>query len=404
MSDDSTPVLWVCGPSGVGKTTVAWEIYCGLASSGIEVGYVDIDQLGMCHPEPAGDPGRYRLAAENLGAVVAGYRAAGARAVVVSGVVGPAAGVHIDKIPDIVLTTYRLRADVGDLTRRLIARQGTREIVGEALAEAEALDAADFGDVRIDTTGLPADRVVRLVRERTAGWAALTGPARSGGASKPAGTAGGPILWLCGSTGVGKSTVGFDLYLRHVLGRQIPGAFVDLDQIGFYRPAQSDRRVNHQMRARILAAMWRTFRAAGAQCLTIVGPVEDDMAIAAYAQALPAATITVCRLHAGRGELARRIMLRGQGGSWAQPGDPLKGQPTAYLSSAVGQAVADAAILDRAAIGDIRIDTDQRTVEDIADAIIAETGWPAGRPAQHRPDTREPSAAPSTPRSAESAK
>jgi hypothetical protein len=391
VSDDSTPVLWVCGPSGVGKTTVAWEIYSELANSGVEVGYVDIDQLGMCFPEPGSDPGRYRMAAENLGAVVAGYRAAGARAVVVSGVVDPARGVHVDKIPDIVLTTCRLRADAADLTRRLIARQGDRAIVAQALAEAEALDANDLGDLCIDTSGLPADQVVRLIRERTAGWTVPTGPATPGDAAKPrlpADTTDGPILWLCGPTGVGKSTAGFDLYLRHVLGRQIPGAFVDLDQIGFYRPTPSGTRVNHQMRARILAAMWRTFRAAGAQCLTIVGPAENDTAITTYAQALPAATITVCRLHAGRDELTRRVMLRGQGGSWAQPGDPLKGQPAPHLSSAADQAVAEAAILERAAIGDIHIDTDQRTAGDVADAIIAETGWPTERPAQHRPDTR----------------
>lgn len=398
-------MLLMCGPPGVGKTTVAWEIYTELAHSGVEVGYVDIDQLGMCYPEPEGDPGRYRMAAENLGAVVAGYRAAGARAVVVSGVVDPAHGVHIDKIPNIALTTCRLRADADDLTRRLIARQGDRAIVGLALADAAALDISEFGDLCIDTSGLPADRVARLVRERIAGWAVPTGPATPGEAAKPrlpADTADGPILWLCGSTGVGKSTTGFDLYLRHVLGRQIPGAFVDLDQIGFYRPTPSDGRVNHQMRARILAAMWRTFRAAEAQCLTIVGPAENDTAITTYAQALPAATITVCRLHAGRDELTRRIMLRGQGGSWAQPGDPLKGQPAAYLSSAADQAVADAATLERAEVGEVRVDTDQRTAEDVADAIIAETGWPPGRPAQHRPDAREQRAAPGTPRSARS--
>jgi uncharacterized protein YhfF len=30
---------------------------------------VDIDQLGMCYPEPASDPGRHRMKARNLGAV-----------------------------------------------------------------------------------------------------------------------------------------------------------------------------------------------------------------------------------------------------------------------------------------------------------------------------------------------
>ena len=69
-----TPVLWLCGPSGVGKTTVAWAIYSQLARTGASVGYVDIDQLGICHPEPANDPGRHRTQARNLDVVVGAYR------------------------------------------------------------------------------------------------------------------------------------------------------------------------------------------------------------------------------------------------------------------------------------------------------------------------------------------
>src|SRR5215471_3813961 len=83
-SGDRIPVLWLCGPSGVGKTTVAWEIYTALAGAGTPAGYVDIDQLGICFPEPAGDRGRHRLQARNLNAVVGAFRAAGARCVVVS--------------------------------------------------------------------------------------------------------------------------------------------------------------------------------------------------------------------------------------------------------------------------------------------------------------------------------
>jgi hypothetical protein len=107
----------------------------------------------------------------------------------------------------------------------------------------------------------------------------------------------------------------------------------------------------------------------------VVGPVEDEGAVRAYAGALPSATIMLCRLHAGRDQLTGRIMRRGQGGSWAQPGDPLIGQSTAHLRRIAGQAAADADALERAAIGALRIDTDGRTVEEAADLIIAQTGW-----------------------------
>jgi AcrR family transcriptional regulator len=43
------PVLWLYGPSGIGKTTVTWELFVRLVREGISTGYVDIDQLGMCY-------------------------------------------------------------------------------------------------------------------------------------------------------------------------------------------------------------------------------------------------------------------------------------------------------------------------------------------------------------------
>src|SRR5262245_18986915 len=83
------PVLWLTGTPGVGKTTVGFEVFAGLARDGVRAGFVDIDQLGMDYPEPPHDPGRYRLKAGNLNSVVANFRAAGARGVVVAGVVHP---------------------------------------------------------------------------------------------------------------------------------------------------------------------------------------------------------------------------------------------------------------------------------------------------------------------------
>jgi hypothetical protein len=163
---------------------------------------------------------------------------------------------------------------------------------------------------------------------------------------------------LCGPTGVGKSTVGFEVYLR-TLRAGSTAAYIDLDQIGFCCPAPAGDTGNHRVKTRNLAAMWQTYRAAGAQCLIAVGPVESDAAAKAYAAALPRAAITLCRLRAGARELTRRIMLREQGGSWPQPGDPLAGQPAAYLLRVAASAAADAEALEHAVTGALRIDTDR---------------------------------------------
>lgn len=204
-------------------------------------------------------------------------------------------------------------------------------------------------------------------------------PRRSSEAAEPDGRAAtaadGPILWLCGATGVGKSTVGFEVYQR-IMHAGLTAAYIDLDQIGFCSPTPAGDPGNLRVKARNLAALWQTYREAGAQCLIVVGRVEDEAAVKPYADALPAATITLCRLHAGRDQLTRQIMFRGQGGSWPQPGDPLKGQTTTHLLRIADKAAADADALERAAIGDLRIDTDGRTVEEVADVILTQAGWP----------------------------
>ena len=380
------PVLWLCGPPGVGKTTVGWEIFSQLTRDGIEAGYVDIDQLGMFYPEPPGDPGRHRIKARNLGAVVTSFRAAGARCIIVSGVVDPVQGAHADQIPQAALTVCRLRAGQDVLRQRFLGRGGQAESVRDVLRESVVLDGSDFADVCVDASARPVAEVARLVREHNGGWPALAGPGRSSGTAEPdsdtaepgSGTAAadGPVLWLCGATGVGKSTVGFELYLRTVRAG-LSTAYIDLDQVGFCSPVPADDPGNHRVKARNLAALWPAYRAAGAQCLTLVGPVEDQAAVTAYTGALPSATIRLVRLHAGRDQLARRILLRGQGqGSWPQPGDPLLGQSTECLIQVTDQAAGAAAALDRASIGAMSVDTDNRTVGEVADVIVAQTGWP----------------------------
>jgi adenylylsulfate kinase-like enzyme len=384
VTSDLVPLLWLCGPPGVGKTEVGWELFTQLKRAGFAAGFVDIDQLGMCYPAPAADPGRHRMKAQNLAAVAASYQAAGARCVIVSGVVDPAQGVLADTMPRAALTICKLRADRDEIEARFRGRGEDVDQLEDVLREADALDASDFAGVCVDTSALPVTEVARRVLESIGGWPVLTGQGRPSDAVQPddgaAADAGGPILLLCGATGAGKSTAGFEVYVRTVRAG-LTAAYVDLDQIGFCWPAPSADCGNHRVKARNLAAMWRTFRAAGAQCLIATGPVEDGSVLQPYADALALATITLCRLHAGRAELTRRIMLRGQGGSWPQPGDPLRGQSAAFLHQVADRAAADADALEQAAIGGVRVDSDGLTVEETADLIALRTEWPGRRPA-----------------------
>ena len=73
----------------------------------------------------------------------------------------------------------------------------------------------------------------------------------------------GAILWLCGPAAVGKSTVGWQVY-QQLRQAGVNAAFVDLDQIGFHRPIPDGDPGNHRLKAANLAAVWREFRAGGA--------------------------------------------------------------------------------------------------------------------------------------------
>jgi broad-specificity NMP kinase len=379
------PVLWLHGPPGVGKTAVAWELFVRLARAGIPTGFVDIDQLGMCYaaptaqqwaPEPADDPGRHRLKARALDAVVANFRDAGARCVVVPGVTDPVRGVEIDLVPHAALTTCRLRAEPADLRRRLAARGGPTDDLTAEFAYADALDRAFAARPCIDTTGLTVAEVVDRVQART-GWPGPADPAGNPGRLQqvPDATPG-EILWLCGPAAVGKSTVGWQVY-QQVRRAGVRAAFVDLDQIGFHRPVPATDPGNHRLKAANLAAAWRTFRSSGAVCLIAVGPLERPEDMAVYTTALPAATITLCRLHAGREVLADRVARRGRGLTPTRglAGDELIGLPQARLREIADQAARTVDALD--GVGDLRVDTDDRPAEAIAAEILGRTGWPS---------------------------
>jgi hypothetical protein len=244
----------------------------------------------------------------------------------------------------------------------------------------------------VDTTGVPAAEVARLVRDCCRDWpgfrvvreqpsAASAGPDRTAGSE--ADGSGGQVLLLCGPVGVGKSTIGFQLYLRCVRAGLTAG-YIDLDQIGFLTPHPDDDPRNHRLKAQNLAGIWRTYHAAGARHLVMTGPSENQAVLHAYVAALPdayvaalpAAMITTCRLHAGPAELRQRIMTRGEGGSWPQPGDPLGGQPASYLSRVAEQVAADAQALDRTPLDAPRIDTDGHTAGEAADLTASAAGWP----------------------------
>jgi hypothetical protein len=395
------PVLWLCGPSGVGKTSVGYEIFDQLSDAGTATAYVDLDQLGLCYPAPDDDPGNHRVKARNLGEVWSGFRAAGAQCLVVSGLVDDAEEVrrHADLLPGTALTVCRLRVGHDELRGRIARRGSLLHLTEESVRNAAELDHTDFADLVVDTAGMAVAEVA--ARLRAAGWPGRLRAAGGPGRVPPrevaplppsdaANTGTVPVLGLCGPPAVGKSTVGFEIFMR-VLGDGVPAAYIDLAQIGFCRPAPDDDPDHHRLKAHHLGRAWEGFRVAGARCLIVSGNVADQETVGRYTGAIPSAAWTVCRLRAGRNTLAERILLRGQGGGPAIAGDELRGRPAAELRRRAAETAQIADALDHAGIGDLCVDTDGRQVAELADLVRAEAGsWPSRALPPSRPPARQP--------------
>jgi guanylate kinase len=382
MPAETFPVLWLCGPAGVGKSTVSWQLFTELAESGARAAFVDTDQVRMCYPAPPGDPGRQRVKALNVAGMIPGYRAAGARCLIANGDLDPVAGVQAELIPQTAVLVCRLRADWAAVERRYAARHGRQDDLDarlrQARAEASEMDLSTFADVCIDTTNRSAREVAAFVREECKHWPGFH--AQRPGSAAPAGDADtadvdGQVMLITGPTGVGKSTIGFSFYLR-CLNAGLTAGYVDLNQLGFVRPATADDPRGHGIKARNLGAIWRNYRAAGATHLVASGPVEDDAALRHYAAALSGTDITLCRLRAGAGELRGRVLSRGAGGSWPEPGDPLRGQSPAVLREVAAEAIEESHTLERTGPAGLTVDTDGWAPAQAADMIASAAGWP----------------------------
>ncbi len=157
------PLLWLCGPMAVGKTTVGHRVFQDVAAS-VPAAYVDVDQLGLLFPLPPGDPGKDHIKVAALAAVWPEYLAAGARCVVVSGGVGSRRelAAHTDPLPGAVVTAVRLRLAVDEVARRFVARGGIlADRLPDALREVGELEGSD---------GLALAAAAVAARAAAGGW------------------------------------------------------------------------------------------------------------------------------------------------------------------------------------------------------------------------------------------
>src|SRR3954447_3830871 len=168
-----------------------------------------------------------------------------------------------------------------------------------------------------------------------------------------------PLLIITGPVGVGKTSVASAI--AELLDQTgVPHALVDMDMLRWCHPSPSEDPFHMALGLRNLAVVWENYQAVGAQRLILVDVVEAREDLAGYAAAVPGAAIVVVRLHAEVATIWRRLEGREAGESlaWHQ-------QRAVELVAQMGETQVE----------DLLVDTEGKTITDIAREVLQRRGW-----------------------------
>jgi hypothetical protein len=170
-----------------------------------------------------------------------------------------------------------------------------------------------------------------------------------------------PVLLITGPVGVGKSTVGSEVF-RLLCEAGMPSAFVDLPALGNGWPPPVDDPWNERLAHANLACAWENFQRAGARRLVLCRVLEARSLLRQVPAAVPGAEVVVVGLRAPLELIQTRLRSR-------EAGDP-----SWYLDAATE-------LVDRlrdTGVEDHTVDNDERPPTDVAREALRVTGWLAG--------------------------
>lgn len=169
--------LLLNGTVGAGKTTTAEHIGGLLAEQGVPHAVVDLDALRRSWPPPEADPFQQRLELADLRDVAANHRRAGARRLVLAGVLEDRTSrEQYERALEVPLVVVRLRADVATTQDRLAVRHrddddARRWHVHRCAVLHAVLQQAGVDDHVLDADGL-APAQVAAAALHSVGWGA----------------------------------------------------------------------------------------------------------------------------------------------------------------------------------------------------------------------------------------
>ncbi|MFJ4923950.1 hypothetical protein [Streptomyces sp. NPDC088725] len=173
---DARAALVIGGRSGVGKSTVAWEVSALLQGEGIAHCFVEGDFMDQIHPAPAGDPHRSAITERNLASVWANYAALGQRRLIYTNTVSVLEAQMVRRAMGggpVRVTRVLLTAGDSVTRGRLAERERGSQLsahVERSALMAERLDSqAPPETIRIATDDRTVGDIAREVRGAT-GW------------------------------------------------------------------------------------------------------------------------------------------------------------------------------------------------------------------------------------------
>jgi adenylylsulfate kinase len=167
------------------------------------------------------------------------------------------------------------------------------------------------------------------------------------------------VMIVTGPIGVGKTTM-LEQLAAHLTERRVAHSLIDMDWLRAVRPRPTNDPYHSALGYRNLADVARNALAVGATHFVIADVVETRSQRSRYQAAIPGAMVTIVRLTADIDVIRQRIAHRADGDP-----DPWEADRAAEL---VG-------IMSTNNVGDLVIDTTDRTPRQVASDILARLDW-----------------------------
>jgi gluconate kinase len=166
-------------------------------------------------------------------------------------------------------------------------------------------------------------------------------------------------ILLTGTVGSGKTAVAIEIGERLDQAGDAY-ALVDLDWLGWVRPAPASQRSQRSVLTENLRLIWPTFRGAGVARLVLARYVEDRAQLDDLRAALPGVDLVVVRLIAPQDVIERRLRARDRG---------------VQLAEHLAATSVFAARGEENALEDAVIDNGERPLGEVAADVLTAAGW-----------------------------